>query len=427
MIKDVSNIQNHLSDSVKNLAGTIVYFFCQWLMTIVVIRLVGYTALGEFSLTISFTSLFGCFSQFSIRFIQLVDVHCRFSPQQYTGAYIIINIAAVIFFTGILIFCGYSTNVFLYCLIYMLFRLGETFTMYVFTYMQLENNFSSIFISYCLKGIIPLIVFSVFLYFNFELLLSLCVMPFFHIIIIIIYDLPRIGRSYFKSVMFKGTSGIFKQCSPIILSSLAAPFMLFLTRHTIDKICGTTELGFYSVFSMVIIIFSTMTSPIFMVILPTISEKYAKRQLRYIIRLIFYIIGSILAAMLSAILLAHWIGDWVFSSVFGIDILPYMYLLLPVIITGTMLTMGSFLSICLVAMHKRVPVLISTLTGVVILSIFVVPATQSAGILGTTNIYTLSLGIIVVILSFTIFYNFMSIKLKKMTLEKNGNRGVIKC
>jgi O-antigen/teichoic acid export membrane protein len=411
-IKDTAGKQNHLSGSIKNLAGTIVYFFCQWLMTIIVVRLAGYTVSGEYTLAISFTNLFGFFSQFSIRNLQLSDVKCGFSPQQYTGAYIVINIAAVIFFLGILPFCGYSTNVIMYCLIYMLYRLGETLTMYTFTYMQLEGNFSGIFISYCLKGILPLLVFSAFLYFNFGLLLSLCVMPLLHILIIIVYDFQKIGISYFHSVMLKGTSRILKQCFPVMLSTLTLPFMLFLTRHTVEKIYGTTELGYYSVFSMVIVIFSTMASSIYVVLLPVISEKYMKRQLGYVIRVVLYITGTILVAMLITILLANWIGELVFSFVFGIDIIPYMYLLLPVIITSTMLTIVTFLSTLLIAMHKRIPMLIGMLAGTVMLSASVVPATLSGGILGTTNIFTLSLGIIVVVLSFIIFHNLLSIKLK---------------
>jgi O-antigen/teichoic acid export membrane protein len=411
-INGASGIQSHLTGSIKNLAGTVVYFFCQWLMTIIVVRLAGYTVSGEYTLAISFTNLFGFFSQFSIRNLQLSDVRCRFSPQQYTGAYIIINIAATIFFIGILLFCGYSTNIILYCLIYMLYRLCETLTIYTFTYMQLEGNFSGIFISYCLKGILPLIVFSAFLYFNLGLLLSLCVMPLLHIMIILVYDFKNIRKSYFHSVMLHGTSRILKQCFPVMLSTLTLPFMLFLTRHTVEKIYGTTELGYYSVFSMVIVIFSTMASSIYVVFLPVISEKYMKRQLGYIIRAILYIIGAIFAVMLIAILLSRLIGNWAFSFVFGIDILPYMYLLLPVIVTSTMLTIVTFLSTCLTAMHKRVPMLIGMLAGAVILSVLVVPATRSGGILGTTNIFTLSLAVVVVILGIIVLQNFISIKLK---------------
>jgi len=86
-----------------------------------------------------------------------------------------------------------------------------------------------------------------------------------------------------------------------------------------------------------------------------------------------------------------------------------MYLLLPVVITSIMLTVMSFSSVCLTAMQKRVPMLIGMLAGAVLLSVLVVPATRSGGMLGTTNVFTLSLCVIIVIHGFIIFRNLWSL------------------
>jgi len=72
-----------------------------------------------------------------------------------------------------------------------------------------------------------------------------------------------------------------------------------------------------------------------------------------------------------------------------------MYLLLPIIVTSILLIIMSFFSTCLIAIHKRVHSLISMLTGVIILSIFVTPVTKSFGMLGTVHIFSISLGLII--------------------------------
>jgi len=94
----VENLQNHFWNSIKNLAGIVTYFFCQWLTLIVVIHIAGYEISGEFSLVISFTNLFGILSMYNIRGFQLSDVNNKFLPQQYSGTYIITSGLAVVFF-----------------------------------------------------------------------------------------------------------------------------------------------------------------------------------------------------------------------------------------------------------------------------------------------------------------------------------------
>jgi O-antigen/teichoic acid export membrane protein len=407
MQRDVPNVQSYFSNSVKNIIGTVVYFFCQWLSLIIIVHIAGYTISGEFSLVISFTNLFGFLSQYNIRNFQLSDIEHRFSPQQYSGVYIITSGIAVVLFIIALPLSGYNRNVLLCCLIYMLYKLCETFTMYIFTYMQLEDRFSNIAISFCLKGIIPLAGFTVALYFQYGLFLSLCAMTLLFSAVVILYDLPNIKEFFPRRVALRGTGHILKQCFPLMLSTLIVPFMLFLTRHTVQKIFGATELGYYSAFTMVIVVFSTMVGAVFVVFLPIISEKYLKRHKVDIAKIIFVMLGIILAATLIAIIMAHFIGNWVFSFVFDITILPYMYLLFPVIITSAMLAIMNFLSTCLIAMQKRFLMLLSMLTGVILLCILLTPATQSYGMLGTTNVFTLSLGIIVIAQGVIIGYNLL--------------------
>ena len=391
------------------MTGIIIYYFCQWLTLIIIIRIAGYEISGKFSLVISFTNLFGLLSQYNIRNFQLSDVNNKFLPQQYSGTYIITSGLAVVFFLLALPFAGYSRNINLSCLIYMLYKLCETFTNYIFTYMQLKDKYSDIAVSYGLKGVIPLIGFSVWLYFTHNLFQALCIMSLFYILVIIFYDIKRTRAFFPHGIVMKETILIIKECFPMMLASLIYPFMLFITRHTVEKVYGATELGYYSAFTMVIVVLSTMAGAVYQVLLPIISEKYVKRLTGEIARIIFTMLGLISIAAFITILMARLVGDIVFSFVFGVEILGYMYLLLPVIITGIMLTVMSFSSVCLVAMQNRVPMLIGMLSGALLLCLLVMPATRSVGMIGTTNIFTVSLCVIIIIHGLLIFINLRNV------------------
>jgi len=400
---------NHFWNSIKNLVGIIVYFFCQWLTLIIVIHIAGYEVSGEFSLVISFTNLFAVISQYNIRNFQLSDVNNKFLPQQYSGAYIITSGLAVVFFLLALLFIGYGFSIIFPCLIYMLFKLCETFANYIFTYMQLKDKYSNITISYCLKGVVPLIGFAVCLYYTQSLFQALCVMSLLYVAIIIFYDIRKTYSFFPRGIIMKDTILILKDCFPMMLASLILPFMLYITRHTVENVYGSTELGYYSAFTMVIVVLTTMAGAVYQVILPAISEKYVKRLAGDIVRIIFIMLGIIFLAALIILLLAHFVGGFAFSFVFGIEILSHMYLLVPVVITSIVLTVMSFSSTCLTAMQKRVPMLIGMLAGAVLLSVLVVPATRSGGMLGTTNVFTLSLCVIIVIHGFIILRDLWSL------------------
>jgi O-antigen/teichoic acid export membrane protein len=271
--------------------------------------------------------------------------------------------------------------------------------------MQLEDSYSDITISYCLKGIIPLIGFSGWLYFTKTLFQSLCIMSLLYVTIIVLYDIKKTFSYFPRGIMMKDTIVILKNCFPIMLSSLISPFMLFITRNAVEKIYGATELGFYSAFTMVIVVLPTMAGAVYMVLLPLISEKYVKQLKKDIVKIILIILGIIFFVTLIILFLARLAGSFAFSLVFGAEILEYMYLLFPVVITSIMLTIMNFSSVCLTAMQKRIPMLVGMLTGAVLLAVLVMPITRSGGMLGTTNIFNVSLGVIIVIHGLLIFRN----------------------
>ena len=395
----IKNVQN----SFKNLLGSVVYYFCQWITLIIIIHIAGYTVSGEYSLVISFTNLFALISSFGIRSFQLSDSNNYYTPQQYTGAYVITCILSTIIFLISLPFTGYDIKILICCLANMLYKLFETFSSYVITYMQLEDKYSNILFSYCIKGIFPLITFSIFLFYTQNLSLSLLFMSLTYIIIIILYDLKKLNTKFLQCSISKETNNILKYCFPITLSSLILPFMLYFSRHTIKLIYGITVLGYYSVFTMIISILSVLIGSINIVLLPKISEKYLKKQTKGIIYIISIMLGIIFIFAMISIFIANSIGKWVFTVIFGLEILPYMYLLLPIIFSGIALTIMSFFSTCLIAIHRIRDMLICMLSGVSLLIIFIFPATKTYGLLGTTYLFIISLAVMIFLQFFIVF------------------------
>jgi len=412
MEQNESTTTKHFSNSLKNLTGTFFYFFCQWLMLILVIRIAGFEVSGEFVLVTTLTNPFGILSAFCIRSYQLSDINRKFYPQQYTGAYLITCAAALLCFLAVLSIIGYNKNVSLCCFVYIFFKLCETFSVYIITYMQIENKYTKITVSYILKGIIPLAGFSLCLFFMHDLLLSILIMTILFLLIVLFYDLSVINLNILHGVMIKDTGKIIKSCIPLVLSSLFLPYCQFLMRYNVEKIYGMEKLGYFSAMTMVILIINIIAGSVFIVIIPVISKNYLENNKKNLVKILLIILGIIFIMVSITILLAVFTGDMIFSLVFGIEILPYMYLLIPVIIASAFLVISGLLNTFLNAIYKRINILICMTAGALTLTIIIIPATKIYGMSG--NIYSFIISVIIINILQIIFIIYNIVKLNKI-------------
>lgn len=387
--KGIETMASHtLPNTVRNTVGTVLYYCCQWLTTVFVVRLAGYDVSGTFSLVISYANIFGFLSLYNLRNYQLSDVTHRFRPAQYTAAYISTSAVALVLFLAILPFYGFDRYTILCCLAYMLFKYCETAMHYLFTYYQLQNRYGRILLSFILKSILPLAGFTGMLWLHYGLLPSILVMFLLFLLTIIVYDIPRMKGTGIGSFAFRGVTKMLRESFPMMLSTLVLPYMLFLIRSAVEKAYGTEVLGYFSAVTMVTVIMTTLASSVWFVIMPTLSQRYVNREYTALRKQILLILAAVLLLTAALVPLGEWIGGWAFSLIFGSEILPHMYLLPMTILSSGFLTAAYFLSIVLIAIRKRVPMLLCMLLGAALLTATAAPLTRSYGSIGALYAFT---------------------------------------
>ena len=93
MSRELSDKQNIL----YNAAGSLIYLGCQWLLTVLVVRLSdGLEYAGNLALAMSIANIFVPFAQYRMRTIQVSDVSHSFSAGDYLGFRFLTVIAALI-------------------------------------------------------------------------------------------------------------------------------------------------------------------------------------------------------------------------------------------------------------------------------------------------------------------------------------------
>jgi O-antigen/teichoic acid export membrane protein len=374
-----------IRQSVLNSAGTFLYFFAQWLTTLFVVRLAGYESAGVFSLVVSFTNIFMFVEQYGMRNFQISDVGGGYSVGQYLGAKVItISIAMILFFVclAILRFENYTV---ICCLVYMVFKTLETITDFVFGVFQKHLLYKQITVSYFLKSIFPLAGFAFSLAAGKGLSFTLLVMTITYMSIIFVYDFVIYRSKEIISVSFRDADKILRACTPLMLYTLIAPYMIFITRFCIEKIYGKELLGYFSAVSMVIVVMTTLASAVWFVIVPEISMNMEKMAYEKIRRMIFMACLGIIAFGGVTLMVCLLWGDALFGLLFGKAILSYTYLLYPVLVTSILLTAVAFFATILVPMKKRTGILICGLSGAMVCSVTTYPLTKRYGLMGAND------------------------------------------
>ncbi|HPF88211.1 MAG TPA: hypothetical protein PK537_09200 [Candidatus Limiplasma sp.] len=377
-----------LPNTVRNTAGTVLYYCCQWLTTVFVVRIAGYDVSGTFSLVISYANIFGFISLYNLRNYQLSDVTHRFQSAQYTAAYSGTSIASLLLFFIVLPFCGFDRYTILCSIAYMLFKYCETAMHYLFTYYQLKDQYGRILLSFCLKSFLPLAGFVAMLYAGLGLLWAILLMAAVFLLTILLYDIPRMKDANLKGFSTQGILTILKESFPLMLSTLVLPYMLFFMRYAVEDLYGAETLGYFATVSMVTVIMNTLAGSVWFVIMPSLSRYFVSKDYGRLKKQVVIISAAVLLITAALVPLGEWVGGWVFSLIFGAEILPHMYLLPMTIISSGFLTVATFLSTVLIAIRKRMLMLLSMLIGAVLLTALAFPLTNACGSIGALYAFT---------------------------------------
>lgn len=395
MLESNLKVKNNI---IYNTIGTFFYFFCQWAITVLVVKLGGYSNGGILSITISMTNIFYMISMYGVRSFQVSDIKNRYKDGDYLLLRIITSIISSIFFGIVLFYLEYDRAIQLCMIIYMFFKLGESVTDLNFGFFQRYNFYREIGISYILKGILTLIVFCLTLYFSKNLVLTLFLETLALWFFIIVYDLKKLkNKLNLKTKTYK-VIFLLKICFSLMLYTLILPYLNFITRYQVEKFFGTEELGYYSAITMVIVVISTLFGSIFIIIIPKISYLYKEKNIKEIIKIILKINLAIFVFSIISIIGAILLGNAVFSILFTDSIQKYMYLLIPTIITSSILGILNYLSTILISFHDLKFVLVANLIPAIFCTFLLKISILQYGMLGSlySLIISLFLGILIV-------------------------------
>lgn len=408
-----------LQDTLLNTGSSIIYFFLQWLTTVLAVRLANFELAGIYSLTISYINLFYCLALFGIRKYQISDVDKRFSDGQYFAARIMAVALTVAVFTGMLWISSMSDYRRLCAGAYLLFKFGEAFSDGYFPLLQLRGDYLRLSWSNTAKGCISTAAFAAALYITHDLFMAIVWMVLGYGACILTLDIPCLHRMGIEKPVFQGCIGILGKCIPLLLVSLSIPAMNYVTRHAVGAEFGDYLLGQYTSLSYVVVVMSTFANAIFIVFIPKVGQWKKKKQQRALLRFFGTSVLLIILVGIAAMVAGKLFGSLACTWLFGPAILESIDLLLPIILTSALLMGKSFFSAMLVPLDHRWVLLVGEWCGVILCAVSAVPLTRQMGMGGANLSYLLGIVLQIIILGGCMLWDLFHLK------NKTGKKGLI--
>jgi O-antigen/teichoic acid export membrane protein len=383
--KKLSTKQNIIFNS----AGSIFYLFCQWVITVLVVRMSGYDDAGIWSLAIATTNVFYVIASYSVKTYQVSDLQSKYRTGVYVSSRILSCSTAVLLCAGYVLLNPYSFKQTSCIIIYMLFRSGEAFVDVFQGVQQKAWRMDIIGISYAIRGLLSLIAFIVAFQLLHSLFFAIVAMVVATYSVIALFDVLQAEHFDRISPLFckREIAHLLIECFPLTSNAFMMNLLALVPLYFLEQIYSSKILGIYSSVATPTVIVQAASNFIVSPLITLFAEYYKDKQKKPFIQLINRCLLAIGILTVIAVLGALLMGKWVLCLLYGESIIPYAYLLIPIIIT-TVLTAIMWLSVSLLIVVRRFRGMISGsamgLVTALAVSFFLVRAMQLDGVVLAT-------------------------------------------
>lgn len=338
-----------------NSIGSFFYLGCQWIITVLVVRLSSYDMAGMLSLAISITNVFYTVSVFGMRAFQVSDYENQYSHAVYVYSRIVTGgISLILCLIFLLCNRQYSAMQFLIILFYMVFKVIEAMVDVMQGIQQKADRMDYIAVSCFARGVLSLGSFVVVMILTKNLLFAILAMIVLTALVLIFYDFRICGRLYQLREHFQAKKiyAVIRECFPLMLSTLFITSLVSIPRYFLELEYGSEALGKYASVATPTVIVQVACGLIYNPLISRLTESYVECRKKEYIGLIMRSLLAILIFFVFLTIGAALLGEWGMVLLFGEEIRNYVYLLIPVLFTTLLIALIYFEGILLTVMRR---------------------------------------------------------------------------
>lgn len=332
--KPLSLKQNMLWNS----AGSLFYLVCQWLITVLVVRLSeGFDSAGLLSLATSVVGTFGTFANYKIGTYQLSDIHHENSLAEYL-AFRCVTLA--IAFAACLVYSFFTCplySIITIVLYYVYKGVGLAIDILHGTDQQ-HRRMDYTGKSFILQGILSITSFVLIFYLTQNLNLAIIAMTLLVLGVLFIYDCPRAGQfePLGLSINRRKVFHLLKTSLPAVIASVAASAIFTIPKQYLLSTSGDAALGIYSSIAAPALVVQMGAQYLYGPLLDIFPKRFFDGRMSEFNHLLARTTLSIIAVAIACSIGVLFVGEPLLVLVFGESIRPHVYLLQPVLLSTTL-------------------------------------------------------------------------------------------
>ena len=381
------------SNIMWNMAGNVLYLFSQWILTIIIARMVGYEELGVFSLAMSISNVGFTIAAWGIRNYQVSDVAHKYSDTEYLFTRVVTSIIA---FGGVVAFafiCDYSGRQRMAIALYMLFRIGEALIDVFHGMLQQRERMDVVGKSFMLRGAVNFLVFVVVLYVTGSIIWSIAGITLSTAIAMIAWDYINIKSLEIQTDQKKSMQiyALMWECMPLAIQQALFNVYATIPRFFLERIHGEALLGIYSSITTPVVIIQAMANFIMVPYATQIAKNVSEKKKRALVRSILVVLSTITGIGLLAAGFFSLFGEYGLALLFGNEVAKEHRVLLPSVGAIILVAYDSFLNIILIVFRQKKALVFANICSVLCSIIWAENIITGYGLRGTSYVHILAL------------------------------------
>ncbi|WP_165054714.1 MULTISPECIES: lipopolysaccharide biosynthesis protein [unclassified Adlercreutzia] len=378
---------------VWNTAGNFIYLFCQWLLTYVVVKSLGFASAGVFSLAMTVANSFSVVATYTMRNFQTSDVEDVFCDRAYINSRILTCSIAFVCCVCFSLVNDYGFYVSACISVYMIFKISEALSDVYQGILQKSMRLDYVGISFVVKGIATLLLFYAAIKLTGSLLFAICALAVCSFLIVLVFDRKHALEFAKKATPARNaTKDLLIACLPIAIYGFLLNVVGQAPRYFIESLLGDQALGFYASVAMPVVIVQVSASFIFSPLVTPLAASVSANEYRRYFAMIAKVLFFIALLAVFAFFAAFTVGNPILVLFFGNEISDYANLLGPLVGCSIATAIVWFLSAVLVIQRDMKSLVLLSAIACAIVIIGCVPAINSWGMNGASCVQIIALG-----------------------------------
>lgn len=402
-----------------NTLGSTIYLGCLWLLNILVVRVGNYEEAGVLALAISVANVVQSISLAGVRNFQVSDIEGVYSNKTYILARYItscVGFGACIIF----VICNSYSYYQVACIIAMcVYRIVDGLTDVYHGILQKNWRLDIVGKSLILRGIGVVVSFTIILQITKSLFYAILGMTVLSFAIYFSLEKRQSAKVDQLSGIFRWqeVKGLLVKTIPLVVYTTLLNGISVVTRYFVELYEGKEVLGYYSSIASPALIVQVAATYVFTPLIGKFAEYDQQEDERSFVRLMIRCVVLLLLLFAIAVPVCVFLGDWGLTLLFGESILPYAYLLVPIVLSTGLTAMVLFQSMLLVVLRDMTAVTIGNALGFLSNTILAPIFLRREGIQGANTALILSLTIDVLCLAGLTFYRIHKKRLQRGTKD----------